>query len=498
MHELLARARETASAGEPDTAAELYRQALALWRGRTLAGLELESVGRHEIEQLEELRLTALMDRIDCDLALGRHEQLVGELNRLVGEFPLRERLRAQQMLALYRAGRQAEALDAYQQARQALVEDLGIEPSDALQRLQRGILAHDPALEISTGVGARNGSPAAPAPAAPATAHDPRRRRSRRRVVTVLAATAAVAGVIAAILLSGGGGAAGLPRIDRQSAGLIDPGTGKIVAEAPVGPEPRTIAVGGGSVWVANEGNQTVTRIVSSSRKTTTITLQGHPTGLAFADGAVWAATIEGGLIRIDPQFDSAADPVRVSGGVGNTNLPGPPAVVPAGGALWVSAPGTTLVRVAPSFGRRKSFTPDTGVDGPLASGAGMLWVVASSFVAPIDPVTGLGAGAAVHLSGVSTALTYGAGAVWSISTKADDLQRIDPAIGSVTDTVTVGRNPTGVAVGSGAVWVTNGSDGTVTRLDLRNLTKPTTIRVGGSPTAVAAAPDGIWVTQG
>jgi DNA-binding beta-propeller fold protein YncE len=66
------------------------------------------------------------------------------------------------------------------------------------------------------------------------------------------------------------------------------------------------------------------------------------------------------------------------------------------------------------------------------------------------------------------------------------------------VTDTVTVGRNPTGVAVGSGAVWVTNGSDGTVTRLDLRNLTKPTTIRVGGSPTAVAAAPDGIWVTQG
>ena len=503
VHELLAGARENASAGELEPASELFRQALALWRGRTLAGLELESFGRHEIEQLEELRLTALMDRVDCDLALGRHEQLIGELNRLVSEHPLRERLRAQQMLALYRADRQAEALDAYQQARQTLVEDLGIEPSEALQRLQRGILAHDPALEIPTGVGTRNGSPAPATPALdapepPGPTHDPPRRRSRRRVVTVLAAIAAAAGGIAAILLSGGGGVAGLPRIDRQSAGLIDPGTGKIVAEVPVGPEPRAIAVGGGSVWVANEGNETVTRIGSSSRKTTTITLQGHPTGLAFADGAVWAATIEGGLIRIDPKFESAADPVRVSGGVGNADLPGPPAVVPAGGALWVSAPDTTLVRVAPGFGRRKSFTPDTGVDGPLASGAGTLWAAAASFVAPIDPVTGLGAGAAVHLSGVSTALTYGRGAVWTISTKADDLQRIDPAIGSVTDTVTVGRNPTGVAVGSGAVWVTNGSDGTVTRLDLRNLTKTTTIRVGGSPTAVAAATDGIWVTQG
>ena len=501
VQQLFIRARESASAGELDTASELFRQALALWRGRTLAGLELEATGRHEIEQLEELRLTALMDRIDCDLALGRHAQLIGELNRLVGENPLRERLRGQQMLALYRADRQAEALDAYQQARQALVEDLGIEPSEALQRLQRGILAHDPALEIPTGVGTRNGSPATAAPALdapepPGTTHSPPRRRSRRRVVTVLAAIAAVAGGIAAILLSGGGGAAGLPRIDRQSAGLIDPGTGKIVAEVPVGPEPRAIAVGGGSVWVANEGNETVTRIVSSSPKTTTITLQGHPTGLAFAEGAVWAATIEGGLIRIDPKFDSAADPVRLSGGVGNTN-PGPPAVVPAGGSLWVSAPSTTLVRVALGSGGRKSFTPDTGVDGPLASGAATLWAAAASFVAPIDPVTGLGAGAAVHLSGVSTALTYGASAVWAVSTNADDLQRIDPASGSVTDTVTVGRNPTGVAVGSGAVWVTNGSDGTVTRLDLRNLTK-TTIRVGSSPTAVAAAPDGIWVTTG
>src|SRR5215831_18017480 len=170
MRQLVATARDAASAGEPGAAAELYRQALGLWRGRTLAGLELESVGRHEIEQLEELRLAALMDRIDCDLALGRHEQLIGELNRLVGEHPLRERLRGQQMLALYRADRQAEALDAYQQARRTLVDELGIEPSPALQRLQQAILRHDPSLETPTGTAAVNGLAAPPPLPPPAT----------------------------------------------------------------------------------------------------------------------------------------------------------------------------------------------------------------------------------------------------------------------------------------------------------------------------------------
>ena len=119
---------------------------------RPSPGLLLESHGRDEIAQLDELRLTALMDRIDCDLALGRHEEVLGELQVLVGEHPLRERLRAQQMLALYRADRQAEALEAYQQARQTLVEELGIEPSPALQRLQQGILRHDPSLETPGG----------------------------------------------------------------------------------------------------------------------------------------------------------------------------------------------------------------------------------------------------------------------------------------------------------------------------------------------------------
>jgi DNA-binding NarL/FixJ family response regulator/DNA-binding SARP family transcriptional activator len=157
LRRLLATAREHAATSELEAAAELLREALALWRGPTLAGLPLESRGRDEVALLDELRLTALMDRIDCDLALGRHEDVLGELHVLVGEHPLLERPRAQLILALYRAGRQAEALEAYQQARDVLVEELGIEPSPALQRLQKGILTQDPALELPAGVAVQN-----------------------------------------------------------------------------------------------------------------------------------------------------------------------------------------------------------------------------------------------------------------------------------------------------------------------------------------------------
>src|SRR5947207_11336292 len=203
LRQLLAAARERESAGELEAAAELLREGLGLWRGPTLSGLLLESHGREEIFQLDELRLTALMDRIDCDLALGRHEEVLGELHVLVGEHPLRERLRAQQMLALYRADRQADALDAYQQARHDLIDELGIEPSESLQRLQQAILRHDPALEAPAGIAAANG--AAPAAvmveggAVPALAR-PRRRAFRRRyvVVTGIAAVAAVAALVA------------------------------------------------------------------------------------------------------------------------------------------------------------------------------------------------------------------------------------------------------------------------------------------------------------
>jgi DNA-binding SARP family transcriptional activator len=131
--------------GEAARAADQLRAALALWRGPALAEFVYEPFAQPAVLRLEELRLTALERRIDADLALGRHLDLVGELQALVLEHPLRERLRAQLMLALYRSGRQADALETYRDGRRILVEELGIDPSPALQELEGAILRHDP-----------------------------------------------------------------------------------------------------------------------------------------------------------------------------------------------------------------------------------------------------------------------------------------------------------------------------------------------------------------
>ena len=142
---------EARGAGAEERSATL-RKALALWRGAPFADFTFESFAQPEIARLGELRLSVLEERIDADLEAGRHAELVGELEPLVAEYPLRERLRAQLMLALYRAGRQAEALQAYQDARSALVDELGIEPSPALSQLHGSILRQDSGLDRRDG----------------------------------------------------------------------------------------------------------------------------------------------------------------------------------------------------------------------------------------------------------------------------------------------------------------------------------------------------------
>ena len=137
---LLARGLVTDAAGR-------LRDALSLWRGPALADFAYESFAQAAIGRLEEIRLAATELRIEADLTLGRDDELIAELEALVAEHPLRERLRTFLMTALYRSGRQAEALDAYQDARRALVDELGIEPGTGLQELERAILRQDPAL---------------------------------------------------------------------------------------------------------------------------------------------------------------------------------------------------------------------------------------------------------------------------------------------------------------------------------------------------------------
>jgi len=182
---LLDEGRDALAAGQADVAARTLREALAIWRGPPLAEFASNSFAMAEIARLNELRLSALEERIEADLAAGRSSELVAELEALVAAQPLRERLRGQLMLALYRCGRQAEALQLYQDTRRLLVGELGIEPSQALQRLEQAILRQEESLEP-------------PLRAAPARARSVRWRVALAGVTVLLAAAAALAALLA------------------------------------------------------------------------------------------------------------------------------------------------------------------------------------------------------------------------------------------------------------------------------------------------------------
>jgi DNA-binding SARP family transcriptional activator len=162
FEELAAAGRELLAQGDAAAARGTLNDALELWRGTPLAEFAANPLARREAARLEELRLTAVEDRVDADLVLGAHGQLVGELEALVARHPLRERLRAQLMLALYRAGRQADALAAYRDARRTLVDELGIEPGRQLHELEQSILRQDAALDLPISPGTRPGRRAA------------------------------------------------------------------------------------------------------------------------------------------------------------------------------------------------------------------------------------------------------------------------------------------------------------------------------------------------
>ena len=191
---LVREGRERLAAGDAEAASERLAEALDLWRGPALAEFRGEPFARDAGARLEESQLAVLEDRIEADLALGRHDRLSPELEGLVARHPFRERIRGQLMLSLYRSGRQADALDLYRRTRESLVDELGIEPGPELQELERAILRHDPGLKR----GARRPAPdEGPAPAP--------RRRSLLVLVLAPVLAAAAAGAVAFALIGGG-----------------------------------------------------------------------------------------------------------------------------------------------------------------------------------------------------------------------------------------------------------------------------------------------------
>ena len=273
---LVAGGRSALAIGDAAAADQRLCDALALWRGEPVADFAYERFAQDEIARLGQARLGAVEDRIDARLALGEHARLVGELEALVREHPLRERFVGQLMVALYRSGRQADALESYRVARRQLVDELGLEPGRDLQELERAILAQDPTLESP----ARDSRQKVPAVA-----------RRRRRGGLVIAAGAAVllAVVIAAAVRLAGSGTSTV-RVAPNSLAAIDTDTNRVIGQVAVGTRPGAITFGSGSLWVANLDDQTISRVDPKTLSPLrAITAGGPPTGIAAAAGGVW-----------------------------------------------------------------------------------------------------------------------------------------------------------------------------------------------------------------
>jgi DNA-binding SARP family transcriptional activator len=204
FEELTAQARRALAEGQADAAASMLREALGLWRGEAFQEFLDTDLGAAESDRLAELRLAAVEDHIEADLRLGRHRELVAELEGLVRDQPLRERLWAQLLLALYRSGRQADALLAYQRARSVLVEELGIDPGAELRRLHAAILAQDPGLDLPPTAAA---APSQPLPEALQPVGPPFVGRTAELAWLETAWTRAAHGRGGMVLLAGGPG---------------------------------------------------------------------------------------------------------------------------------------------------------------------------------------------------------------------------------------------------------------------------------------------------
>ena len=302
--------RAALAADDPGDAGKRLREALGLWRGTALAEVADQPFARGEALRLEELRLRTVEDRIEADMELGMIAALVPELESLVAREPLREQLYGQLMRALYASGRQAEALDVYQQARRTLVDGLGIEPGPQLQELERAILRQDPALGEVVPVRAVRPQPT-------------RRRRPRLvHALLGLAVLGVAAAAVAAFAFSGERETA-LEGVDPDHLGVIDPRSKKIVGEIAVGARPAAVAVGHGSVWVANAEDGTVMRIDPDKRRVVkTIGIGSPSSSIAISPNAVWIGNGSAGTVsRIDPDSNAV---------VATIDLRGPDALVP------------------------------------------------------------------------------------------------------------------------------------------------------------------------
>ncbi len=481
---LVTDARRLGTNGQGEGARGLYDEALALWRGPPLADVSFEAFAQNEVDRLAEERLGAVVDRIDCELALGRDGALVPELDTLVKQYPLDERLRVQLMLSLYRSGRQAEALATYQDARRVLAEHLGLEPGEPLRQLERQILNHDPVLEWP-----------------PATSGFEARVGKRRRILTTAALGTVLVAFAAAVglLLTREGRKS--PEVVPNSLVKIDPRTNEVVAVVPVGRFPGKVVSGDGLVWVVNIADETLTRVASGSGRADLVAglRLTQPAGLT-ADGGrgVQVGSFETSeIVRVDPESLEMLERFTVAGMTASFLAAG-------AGSLWITQPPPDFAGAVPSSISRisllnnrieKRFISPVGVlPGQIAFGENAAWVanVGDGTVWRIDATTNRIK--RIPVGSQPTDVVVGFGSVWVPCLGRNAVWRLDAATGKVEAIIPVGKESLAVATGAGAVWVTNQAAGTVSRIDPRTNKVLKTIPLGFSPHGVVVAGGAVW----
>jgi DNA-binding SARP family transcriptional activator/outer membrane protein assembly factor BamB len=489
FEQLLDEGRNANAAGRPKEALAALGAALALWHGRALGEIAYEDFARGESERLEELRLVATEELIDAELALGRHDTVVPELETFTGKHPLRERPRGQLMLALYRAGRQADALRVYADTRTTFARELGLEPGPALKELEQQILRHDRALDL-------------PRP--------PLAGGRRKLAVGTLAVAIAGVATAAAVLATQGGTESAQALAQADANVVLSTETGSVVAEADVR-DSVGVRFGAGSLWsVSSEGQ--LTRVDPDTGEVIATIGLGivKPGGITFGAGSVWitdhyAPTV----LRVDPAVNEVVDRVPLpEAGLGTIFTGG---VAVGAGSVWVGhggfKPGAFVERIDLETGRPARRFPILGGDADnLAFGNGALWIgsTPSGEVRRIDPSTNTLRKVA-QLEGEICCVAAGEGFVW-VATRPDGLVWKLDARGTPLRSFELPAAAKGLAYGGGALWAAVGDAGTVVRIDgTRNVTR--TYRVGhhvhdvavrGGRVAAAVQESAVDVTTG
>jgi len=475
-------------------AVELRRRALALWRGPPLADVVLEGADGHTLARLSELRLTTQIERIEAELELGRHSQLVGELEALVAEHPYQERAVALLMLALYRSGRQAEALEVYRMVRRRLSDELGLQPGQELRELEAAILRQDDALTRPASASV----PATTPSTTPAAEAVPAWRRGRLVAAGVLVVLAAAAVGATGLLVRDEPAPIVVPP---NTVAAIDPTTNRVIPESIVqtGIEPGPVA-GGGSIWVGNLEGKSVTRIDPATHEVmSTVSLPVMPDALTFGRGALWVVSGRlGEMYRIDPEFETLSKAIPLG--------PRPIRQARAGadvgeGWVWAAHGDSTLARVDPETLRGTSTTRVGQGPAALVVAWGFVWVASSGddTVRRFEPERyDLGpVGRPLTVGRAPSGISAGYGNIWVACTGDDIVARIPADRGFASSlSIPVGDGPTSLAVGEGAVWVANTAGRTVSRIDPTTLEVVATIEVGNAPAGLAVSDGRVWVS--